>query len=97
MSTLAATPFELIVNPEDAEPSRAWVLEKIADPDVVAACIMHGQASDKVDAELINAAGENVKCISTFSVGYGESRPGVRCGGVSRPTLRASRARSHAR
>lgn len=72
MATLKKTPFELIVNPEDAEPSRAWVLEHIADPDVVAACIMHGQSSDKVDEEFLKAANPNLKTVSTFSVGFGE-------------------------
>lgn len=72
MALLKATSFELIVNPEDAEPSRSWVLEKIADPEVIAACIMHGQPSDKVDAELLGAASKNLKVISTFSVGFGE-------------------------
>ncbi|CAK9784952.1 hypothetical protein CC85DRAFT_283940 [Cutaneotrichosporon oleaginosum] len=70
MKLLQATPFELVVNPEDAEPSREWVLEKISDPDVVAACIMHGQPSDKVDAELLERAGKGLKVISTFSVGF---------------------------
>lgn len=74
MALLEATPFELIVNPEDAEPSRDWVLEKIADPEVIAACIMHGQPSDKVDKELLDKANKNLKVISTFSVGFGESR-----------------------
>ncbi|GMK57180.1 hypothetical protein CspeluHIS016_0400140 [Cutaneotrichosporon spelunceum] len=70
MRLLKATRFELIVNPVDAEPSRAWVLEQIADPDVVAACIMHGQPSDRVDAEFLSHANKNLKVISTFSVGY---------------------------
>lgn len=73
MDTLKASGFELIVNPEDAEPSRAWVLEHLKDPELVSACIMHGQKSDKVDKEFIDACGPNVKCISTFSVGFGES------------------------
>jgi glyoxylate/hydroxypyruvate reductase len=72
MAKLHATDFELIVNPENAEPSRAWVLEKVADPEVIAACIMHAQGSDKVDKEFLDACGPNVKVISTFSVGYGE-------------------------
>lgn len=72
MSLLEATKFELVVNPKDAEPSREWVLENIADPEVVAACIMHGQPSDKVNAELLDRASKNLKVISTFSVGFGE-------------------------
>lgn len=77
MAKLKAEPFELIVNPEDAEPSREWVLEKIADPDVVAACIMHGQKSDRVDAEFLAKAAKGLKVVSTFSVGFGGR--GVRC------------------
>lgn len=72
MEKLQATPFELIVNPEDAEPSRAWVLENIADPDVVAVCLMHGQGSDKVDHEFLAKANAGLKVVSTFSVGFGE-------------------------
>lgn len=71
MAKLEASPFELIVNPEDAAPSRDWVLKHLKDPEVAAACIMHGQASDKVDEEFIDACGPGVKCISTFSVGFG--------------------------
>lgn len=73
MKTLRASPFELVVNPDDAEPSRAWVLEHLRDPELAAACIMHGQGSDRVDKEFVDACGPNVKCISTFSVGFGES------------------------
>jgi glyoxylate/hydroxypyruvate reductase len=69
MSKLEATNFELIVNPVDGEPTRAWVLEKVADPEVVAACIMHGQPSDKIDREFLDAASPNLKVVSTFSVG----------------------------
>lgn len=76
MAKLRAEPFELVINPEDAEPSREWVLEKISDPDVVAACIMHGQKSDKVDGEFLAKAGKGIKVISTFSVGFGESHIG---------------------
>lgn len=72
MAKLKAEPFELVVNPEDAEPSREWVLEHIADPDVAAVCIMHGQKSDRVDDEFLGKVGKGVKVISTFSVGYGE-------------------------
>ncbi|WOO78182.1 Glyoxylate reductase/hydroxypyruvate reductase [Vanrija pseudolonga] len=70
MAKLEATDFELIVNPVDGEPTRAWVLEKVADPEVIAACIMHGQPSDKVDREFLDAASPNLKVVSTFSVGF---------------------------
>ncbi|WVQ82657.1 hypothetical protein IAT38_004789 [Cryptococcus sp. DSM 104549] len=70
MTLLKESGFELIVNPEDAAPTRKWVLERIADPEVGAACIMHSQPSDKIDEEFINTANENLKCVSTFSVGY---------------------------
>ncbi|WWD09539.1 hypothetical protein V865_007666 [Kwoniella europaea PYCC6329] len=73
MSILESSGYELIVNPQDSEPSREWVLNQIADPHVGAACIMHSQPSDKVDQEFIDACNENLKCVSTFSVGYGES------------------------
>ncbi|KAK6905837.1 hypothetical protein I203_106671 [Kwoniella mangroviensis CBS 8507] len=73
MSILQGSGYELIVNPQDSEPSREWVLHQIADPQVGAACIMHSQPSDKVDQEFIDACNENLKCVSTFSVGYGES------------------------
>lgn len=72
MALLRKTDFDIVVNPEDAEPSRRWVLENIADPEVVAACIMHAQLSDRVDRELLDAASKNLKVISTYSVGYGE-------------------------
>lgn len=72
MEKLQASGFDLIVNPEDAEPSRSWVLQHIADPEVISACIMHGQPGDKVDKEFLDACNENLKCISTFSVGFGE-------------------------
>ncbi|OCF54208.1 glyoxylate reductase [Kwoniella mangroviensis CBS 10435] len=71
MSILQGSGYELIVNPQDSEPSREWVLHQIADPQVGAACIMHSQPSDKVDQEFIDACNENLKCVSTFSVGYG--------------------------
>lgn len=87
MAKLKESPFELIVNPEDAAPSRDWVLQHLKDPELVAACIMHGQASDKVDAEFIEACGPGVKCISTFSVGFGESA--CLCPTSSRPSSEA--------
>ncbi|KAL7424752.1 hypothetical protein Q5752_000436 [Cryptotrichosporon argae] len=67
---LDASGFELIVNPADAEPSRAWVLEHVADPDVVAVALCHSQPSDKVDAEFLAAASPGLKVVSTLSVGY---------------------------
>ncbi|WRT64274.1 uncharacterized protein IL334_001205 [Kwoniella shivajii] len=72
MRILENSGYELIINPEDSEPSREWVLKQLADPAVKAACIMHSQPSDKVDEELIDICNQNLKCISTFSVGYGE-------------------------
>jgi glyoxylate/hydroxypyruvate reductase len=74
MSILQNSGFDLIVNPEDSAPSRGWLLEKLRDPEVVAACIMHSQPSDKVDAEFLEACNPGLKCVSTFSVGYGKSR-----------------------
>jgi len=68
MSLLTDSPFELIIHPHD---SRFWVWQHVADPEVVAACIMHSQTSDVVDAELLTAANPDLKTISTFSVGYG--------------------------
>ncbi|WVR05999.1 hypothetical protein IAU60_003027 [Kwoniella sp. DSM 27419] len=70
MSILESSGFDLIINPEDAAPSRDWVLTHLKDPEVKAACIMHSQPSDKVDEEFINAANDNLRCVSTFSVGY---------------------------
>jgi lactate dehydrogenase-like 2-hydroxyacid dehydrogenase len=64
--------FDIIVNPEDAEPSRQWVLKHIANPDVHGICIMHPHKSDLVNEEFVNAASENLKVISTCSVGYGQ-------------------------
>lgn len=73
MKILNDSPLELILNPENAEPSRAWVLENLADPEVHGACIMHSQGSDKVDKEFLDACNKNIKVVSTFSVGYGTS------------------------
>lgn len=73
MKILSESPFELILNPENAEPSRQWVLEKLSDPEVHGACIMHSQRSDKVDQEFLDACNPNIKVVSTFSVGYGRS------------------------
>lgn len=73
MKILEDAPFELILNPENAEPSREWVLKHLADPEVHGACIMHSQSSDKVDKEFLDACNPNIKVISTFSVGYGKS------------------------
>ncbi|WVW82439.1 hypothetical protein I302_104449 [Kwoniella bestiolae CBS 10118] len=70
MGILENAGYELIVNPHDSEPSREWVLKHIADPQVGAACIMHSQPSDKVDQEFIDTCNENLKCVSTFSVGH---------------------------
>jgi glyoxylate/hydroxypyruvate reductase len=73
MKILEEAPFELILNPDNAEPSREWVLKHLADPEVHGACIMHSQSSDKVDKEFLDACNPNIKVISTFSVGYGKS------------------------
>jgi glyoxylate/hydroxypyruvate reductase len=72
----------VIINPSDAEPTREWVLKHLADPEVLAACIMHSQGSDKVDKEFLDACNPNLKVISTFSVGYGGWSIRVRCRGV---------------
>ena len=71
MDILQSSGFELIVNPQDAEPSREWVLKHLSNPDVHGVCIMHSQPSDKVDQEFLDAANSNLKVISTFSVGFG--------------------------
>ncbi|WVF70348.1 hypothetical protein IAT40_005138 [Kwoniella sp. CBS 6097] len=70
MRILNESGLELIINPEDAAPPRDWVLKHIGDPEVQAVCLMHSQPSDKVDKEFVDAANENLKCVSTFSVGY---------------------------
>lgn len=75
MAILRQSGYDLIVNPNDAPPSREWVLNHLADPQVYAACIMHSQPSDKVDKMLIASASDNLRCISTFSVGYGKTSP----------------------
>ncbi|GFZ43670.1 hypothetical protein JCM24511_01390 [Saitozyma sp. JCM 24511] len=69
-SILSSCGLEVIINPSDAEPKREWVLQHLADPEVLAACIMHSQGSDKVDKEFLDACNPNLKVISTFSVGY---------------------------
>lgn len=71
MKILHESPFELIINPSNSEPPRSWVLEQLRDPEVHGACIMHSQGSDKVDKEFLEACNQNIKVISTFSVGYG--------------------------
>lgn len=71
MSTLNASGYEVILNPEDASPSREWVMKHIADPEVLAVCLMHPQASDKVDVEFVNTASDKLRCVSTMSVGFG--------------------------
>jgi glyoxylate/hydroxypyruvate reductase len=73
MSILRESEYDLIINPEDAAPSRQWVLDNLRDPEVVAVCMMHAQPSDKVDKEFLEACNDGLKCISTFSVGYGQS------------------------
>ncbi|WWD17754.1 hypothetical protein CI109_102195 [Kwoniella shandongensis] len=70
MTVLEQSGLDLIVNPEDAAPSRDWVLGHLANPEVQAICLMHSQPSDKVDEQLLDAASPNLRCVSTFSVGY---------------------------
>lgn len=72
MKLLDESGFELIINPEDAQPKREWVLEHLRDEQVIAACIMHSQPSDKVDKEFLDNCNPNLKTISTFSVGFGK-------------------------
>jgi glyoxylate/hydroxypyruvate reductase len=72
MAILKESPFEIVVNPKDAPASRSWILENIADPDVVGVCVMHGQPGDKVDEEFLGNCAKGVKVVSTFSVGFGE-------------------------
>lgn len=52
MSVLKSSSFDLLINPEDAQPTRQWVLSHLTDPEVVAACIMHSQPSDMVDSDM---------------------------------------------
>ncbi|ORX36051.1 hypothetical protein BD324DRAFT_646148 [Kockovaella imperatae] len=70
MHLLGTSGFDLIINPNNAQPPREWVLEHLKDPEVIAACIMHSQPSDKVDQEFLAACNPNLKTISTFSVGF---------------------------
>lgn len=72
MAILSSSPFEIIVNPNDAPASREWILDNISDPEVAGVCVMHGQPGDKVDEEFLERCGEGVKVVSTFSVGYGK-------------------------
>lgn len=64
----AAGKVQVVRQPkEDGElpPSRSWVLENIKGVDGVAICM-----TEKVDEELLDAAGPSLKVISTMSVGY---------------------------
>ncbi|KAK1926720.1 hypothetical protein DB88DRAFT_178414 [Papiliotrema laurentii] len=78
--------FNLIMNPEDAAPTREWVLGHLANPDVHGVCIMHPHKSDRVDEEFLNACNPNLKVISTMSVGYdhidveGAKKRGIKVG-----------------
>ncbi|RXK36516.1 glyoxylate reductase [Tremella mesenterica] len=86
MSILASSGLEAIINPHDAAPSREWVLGHLADPEVRGVCLTHSQPSDKVDDEFLKACNENLKVVSTFSVGYdhidieGAKRRGIKIG-----------------
>lgn len=71
LKVLRESGLDLILNLEDAEPSRQWVLGHLANPEVHGVCIMHPHKSDIVDEEFLNACNENLKVISTCSVGYG--------------------------
>lgn len=73
MAILKSSPFEIVVNPNDAPASREWILEQISAPEVAAVCIMHGQPGDKVDEEFLSKCADSVKVVSTFSVGFGKS------------------------
>ena len=70
---LESSGFDLIQNPEDAAPSREWVLENLRNPDVHGVCIMHPHKSDRVDQEFLDACNPNIKVVSTMSVGFGTS------------------------
>lgn len=64
----ASGKVEVIRQPKedgDLPPSRAWVLEHIKGVDGIAICM-----TERVDDELLDAAGSSLKVISTMSVGY---------------------------
>ncbi|QRV81854.1 D-isomer specific 2-hydroxyacid dehydrogenase, NAD binding domain [Ceratobasidium sp. AG-Ba] len=66
MEMLAKCPeIKLLVWPHDRKADREWLLE--AAKDAVGLVVT---LSDKVDKELLNAAGPSLKVVSTMSVGY---------------------------
>lgn len=81
MSTLNSSGFDIVLNPKDAKADRDWILSSIADDDVYALCI---QGGEKVDKELLDKAGKNLKVVSSMSVGFGKS--------LKFPTFLSSRA-----
>ncbi|GHJ85872.1 hypothetical protein NliqN6_2274 [Naganishia liquefaciens] len=65
MGILKHSGYELVVWPETTPPPRSWVLDNVKDAAGI--CVM---MADRVDDELLDAAGPNLKVVSTFSVGY---------------------------
>lgn len=62
---LLSSRFEVEVWPEMRPPSRAILLEKVRGASGLLSLL-----SDRVDAELLDAAGEQLKVVSNFAVGY---------------------------
>ncbi|KAK4685110.1 hypothetical protein P7C73_g5046, partial [Tremellales sp. Uapishka_1] len=83
MSLFDSSPFEIVVNPDDAAAPRAWVLKHLADPDVQGICVMH---ADTVNQEFLDHCNPNLKVISTLSVGFdhidvaGANKKGIKVG-----------------
>ncbi|KAJ3553879.1 hypothetical protein NM688_g3389 [Phlebia brevispora] len=57
--------LEVVVWPENRNCERKWILENF--PGASAVLVM---LNDKIDAEVLSAAGPNLKVVSTMSVGY---------------------------
>ena len=62
---LLKSKFEVEVWPEEAPPPRSLLIEKVKEIDGLC-CLL----TDKIDEEVIEAAGENLKVISQVAVGY---------------------------
>ncbi|KAH6909564.1 hypothetical protein BKA70DRAFT_1385698 [Coprinopsis sp. MPI-PUGE-AT-0042] len=57
--------IELVVWPEDRACDRAWLLSNVKGATALVVMV-----SDKVDAEVLESAGNTLKAVSTMSVGY---------------------------
>ena len=62
---LLKSKFEVEVWPEETPPPRSLLIEKVKEIDGLC-CLL----TDKIDEEVIEAAGENLKVISQVAVGY---------------------------